>query len=115
MMSKNNNNEKRAYLRGKLHFLVRYKTENGETGVVSSINICAGGALLRIKKECKIGQTITLLINFIDHPSREIATKARALRVQKYRNYYKTAVEFTKISTEDKNAIDAFMQVLFEK
>ena len=114
-MERKSKAEKRTYPRGNLHFLVRYKTEDGKTDIVSSINICAGGALLRLKKECKIGQNITLLINFIDHPNRQIFTQAKVLRAQKHRNYYKTAVEFTKISTDDKDAIDAFMHLLFKE
>ena len=107
--------ERRVYIRGNLHFLIRYKTDDGKAEVVSSINLCAGGALLRTRKECKIGQRITLLINFINHPSREIFTEARVVRVQKHKNYFKTAIEFIKISTEDKDAIVVFVHALFGK
>ena len=115
MLRKKISQERRGHLRGNLHFLVKYKTEDGKTGVVSSINVCAGGALLRLRQECLPGQLMNLFINFIGPPKRHISAVVKVLRVNKQKNYYKTAVEFEKISTEDKNAIDAFIHTFFKK
>ena len=101
--------EKRKYSRRDLYYLIKYKGKGGKKGVVSSINISAGGALLRLREELKAGEKIELSVNFLNHPDRFISLEAKVIWVKKYKNYYKTAVEFQKMIAQDRTAINEFL------
>ena len=111
-MENQTNKEKRKHFRGDIYYLVKYKTGT-KKGIVSSINISAGGALLRLREELKVGDPIDISINFLDHPDRRVSLVAKIVRVKKYKKYYKTAIEFKKINLSDKESIDHFLKGIF--
>ena len=115
MIRKRTSREKRKYSRGNLYYLIKYKDETGKKGIVSSINISAGGALLRLKDRFKAGDMLELCINFINHPDKNISLQAKVIWTKKYKNYYKTAVKFQKMFTEDRTVINEFINSILGK
>ncbi len=115
MIRKRISKERRKYTRENLYYLVKYKDKTGKKGIVSSVNISAGGVLLRLKDELKIGEVIEISINFLNHRDRVISLEAKVIWIKKYKNYYKTAVEFQKMIMQDRAAINAFINSIFKK
>jgi len=106
--------ERRKHKRSVFYCLVKYKKSDGSQGIVSSANASAGGALLRLRQRLEIGDKLTVSFNFFGFQNKVIDILTEVVRIEDSKGFYKTAVKFLSIKTQDQQFIDDFFRKLIK-